>query len=167
MSTLCEFDDHDDLKDQMYENINFGSMMSEDCDPDYFHGCLEDVTLLGPLSRRESIDSSISGGENHTQNRDNSQNSQDLNESNLVDNENPKSSLKNLLAFPTKLFNLLEVSDQSVVSWLPNGRAFRVNDMDKFVADILPKYFNRKYFVFFIYYTYLDKLYILYFFVVY
>lgn len=143
MSTLCEF--VDDLKDQMYEDINF-----EDCDPDYFHGYLDDIKAGGPLSRRESIDSSVSG-DNQTLSRGSSNNSQGLNDSTLVDDDNASVSLKTI-SFPTKLFNLLEVSDLSVVSWLPNGLGFRVNDMDKFVIDILPKYFSRKYFIMFLVY---------------
>lgn len=47
-------------------------------------------------------------------------------------------------SFPTKLYNLLETADPTVVGWLANGRGFRVHDMDKFIADILPQFFNRK-----------------------
>jgi hypothetical protein len=150
MSTLRNELDNG-LKDHIYsENINFGNMISDNSShPDYFHDCLEeDITLLlGPLSRRNSIDSSISGDNNIGGSSQNSHD--DLNESNLLDSENAKLSLKNLFAFPTKLFNLLtEVSDQSIVSWLPNGLAFCVHDMQRFVAEILPKYFNRKYIYF-------------------
>lgn len=47
-------------------------------------------------------------------------------------------------SFPTKLYNLLETADPSVVGWLANGKGFRVHDMDKFIKDILPQFFNRK-----------------------
>lgn len=130
MSTLYDF--NTDLPDHLYEDINFGNMISDDCEPDYFHEYLEDVSLAGPLSRCDSIDSSIISSDNQIQN-------------NRLDNdEKHASEKKNQFPFHIKLFNLLELSDQTVVSWLSNGRAFRVLDMDKFVTDILPQYFNRK-----------------------
>ena len=47
-------------------------------------------------------------------------------------------------SFPTKLYNLLETADPNIVGWLANGKGFRVHDMDKFIKDILPQFFNRK-----------------------
>jgi hypothetical protein len=47
-------------------------------------------------------------------------------------------------SFPTKLYNLLETADPSIVGWLTNGKGFRVHDMDRFITDILPQFFNRK-----------------------
>lgn len=45
-------------------------------------------------------------------------------------------------SFPAKLYNILEVTDRSIISWLGSGTGFRVNDMDKLIANVLPHYFN-------------------------
>ena len=37
---------------------------------------------------------------------------------------------------------MLRKEDNSVVAWLPKGDAFTVRDQDKFVADVLPRYFR-------------------------
>ena len=37
---------------------------------------------------------------------------------------------------------MLRKEDPAVVSWLPKGDAFSVRDPDKFIADVLPRYFR-------------------------
>ena len=49
------------------------------------------------------------------------------------------------LPFPAKLYNLLENADASIIDWLPDGRAFRIFDMNRFVKLVLPRNFKRKF----------------------
>ena len=44
--------------------------------------------------------------------------------------------------FPTKVFNMLQNEDASVVSWTPSGDAFIIRDRQRFVNDVLPRYFR-------------------------
>ena len=48
--------------------------------------------------------------------------------------------------FPTVLHHMLEDAEKlgfdDVVSWLPHGRAFHVHQPEKFVTDVMPKYFR-------------------------
>lgn len=44
--------------------------------------------------------------------------------------------------FPKKLMDMLTKEDPSIVCFLPKGDAFTVRDPEKFISDILPRYFR-------------------------
>jgi hypothetical protein len=46
--------------------------------------------------------------------------------------------------FPQKLFVMMEIEDGDIVHWAPHGFAFVVTNQDRFLKDIVPKYFKRK-----------------------
>jgi hypothetical protein len=52
----------------------------------------------------------------------------------------------NALSFPFKLHAVLDLlelkGETSVISWLPHGRAFRVQNPNAFVQVLMPRYFN-------------------------
>ena len=54
--------------------------------------------------------------------------------------------------FPIKLYTILELarsgnlgtcSDENVITWLPHGRGFKLNDEDKFMTIIAPSFFKQ------------------------
>ena len=48
--------------------------------------------------------------------------------------------------FPLKLFQLLnEVKQDDIVMWMGNGDFFKVFDKKRFLTEIVPNYFRRKY----------------------
>lgn len=53
-----------------------------------------------------------------------------------------KEEKKAIASFPKKLYAILQKEDASIVSWLTKGDAFTVRDNDRFVTDILPRYFK-------------------------
>ena len=53
----------------------------------------------------------------------------------------------NTLLFPWKLHDMLQTVERegqdSIVSWLPDGKAFKVHDSTTFVNDIMPRHFKQ------------------------
>ena len=54
----------------------------------------------------------------------------------------------NSQSFPQRVYNVLNLCEeqgrQDIMSWEENGTAFKVNDLDAFERELLPKYFNTK-----------------------
>lgn len=45
-------------------------------------------------------------------------------------------------SFPTKLWDILENEDPSIIHWHPDGGAFKIADLPRFEREIIPKYFR-------------------------
>lgn len=49
-------------------------------------------------------------------------------------------------SFPQRVYNVLKLSEdqhqEHIISWMNNGTAFKVHDLDEFERDMLPKYFK-------------------------
>jgi len=46
--------------------------------------------------------------------------------------------------FPQRLMEILgDERNLESICWLPHGRAFMVRDRDRFVAEVMPRYFSR------------------------
>ena len=57
----------------------------------------------------------------------------------------PQVAVSKTKTFPWKLHKMLELADQegfdNIVSWLPDGRSFKVHDPSEFVEQIMPNFF--------------------------
>lgn len=59
------------------------------------------------------------------------------------------------MAFPYKLYDLLQTEDPEIVQWLEHGSSFRINDVQRFANTTSPRYFKRKSSTF---YTYMSTI---------
>ena len=70
-----------------------------------------------------------------------------IKETSFTKGANDSKTEKHSLPFPFALHNMLSVAEEqgktSVVSWLPHGKAFRVNNKEVFVATMMTKYFKQ------------------------
>ena len=50
------------------------------------------------------------------------------------------------VTFPQKLYtmSLFEFNQGNIIQWNPEGKSFRIVDIEIFTEEILPKYFKRK-----------------------
>ena len=52
--------------------------------------------------------------------------------------------MKCMAPFPRALHNILEdASTESIISWCPHGRAFKIHDKNAFVNEIMPRHFSQ------------------------
>ena len=66
-----------------------------------------------------------------------------LNRMNMPDNI---SYVNSSFTFPQKLFHLLETDKYSdLVSWKPHGLSFQIFDEERFMEEVAPLYFKRKF----------------------
>ena len=50
---------------------------------------------------------------------------------------------QDLGAFPERLWYLLSKESEDIITWMPNGTCFRVEDKERFVEESMPKYFKQ------------------------
>lgn len=46
-------------------------------------------------------------------------------------------------SFPQKLYALLDMDRVGLIQWAPHGRCFRINNIDRFAIEVIPKYFKQ------------------------
>ncbi len=51
------------------------------------------------------------------------------------------------LSFAEKLFLLLQYDTSGTVEWFSNGQSFCISDKEKFMKEVIPKYFKRKFLI--------------------
>jgi len=94
----------------------------------------EKMTSLNPLAVNESITPKSHSMRSERRSNDNSS----------VEDTN---SMFTKFAFPFKLHSILESADasgqESIISWLPSGKAFKIHKPKEFADVIMPQYFNQ------------------------
>jgi hypothetical protein len=53
------------------------------------------------------------------------------------------------LNFPARIYQILENEDSEIIQWNSNGMSFRIVDHVRFESEVIPKYFRRKFILYF------------------
>ena len=65
----------------------------------------------------------------------------------LADEISSSSPINNM-SFPAHIYAVLENSKSNgIIGWMPNGKEFKIHDMDRFEMEIIPSYFNNRKFL--------------------
>jgi hypothetical protein len=109
----------------------------------YSHSSYGDAAAIVSAQRQCDF-TTINSIEQTSDNQDHSFDASNIShDANANDVARPKAKM----VFPCVLYQMLQDADdkgqEDIVSWVSQGRAFRVHNTEKFVSNILPKYFSQ------------------------
>jgi hypothetical protein len=67
----------------------------------------------------------------------------------VIPNNQDDNLCESTVSFPLKLFMLIKIEEGAIISWAAHGFVFIISDHKRFLYEIIPRYFKRKSFVYY------------------